>query len=387
MLPLLLLGTAGASPPPFTSPAVSTLNTPTPAPAPGACTPRPDTSPVAAPLPSARPGPALPAVVSGRVTFYAVRTDASGRAQSEITLGDVDRTLPLASAYKTVVLYGALKDVDSGRLNLQQTFLSTTANRSIEDYPAGRNSLTTLARRAIHNSDNTASDILHLAVTPARVAALASSLTPCANVYLTSKALWSALAGLSPAVIDPATPETMLSSARAYAALPTADKLRQAAVLNTRAQALHPDLVLSRLDAYFTGPDYNPDNDTYLLNSSSARGWSGLMGKVFLPGTLKPASAALFRQIMATGCCNKPTTPVPFPLKYWGTKAGSGWRLLVLTGHMELPNGAAINYTYVNNESTTQDSNDIERQIRPVLNWIVASVAPLAQTAAAGSGR
>ena len=390
LLPLLL-GTAGAALPPTTvNPIpVNPMNAP-PLTLDGACKERPGPSRTADALPASRPSVPLPAVVSGRVAFYAVRTDALGRAQEEVTLGNVDRTLPLASAYKTAVLYGALKDVDSGRLSLTQTFVSTALNRSIEDYPAGRNSLLTLARRAIRSSDNTAADILHLAVTPPRIAALASSLDPCANVYLTSKALWSALAGLSPAVIDPASPETMLRSARAYAALPAPEKLRQAAVLNARAQTLHPDLVLRQLERYFAGPYYTPDNDTSLLNSSTPRGWAGLMGRAFLPGALKPGSSALFKQIMATGCCNKPTTPVPFALSYWGSKAGSGWRLLVLTGHMELPGGAGINYAYVNTESGTQDSLEIERQIRPVLNWIVASVAPLGREDAgktAGSKR
>ncbi|WP_268244388.1 serine hydrolase [Deinococcus ruber] len=322
--------------------------------------------------------PPLPAVVTGKVAFYAARYFPDGRKQTEVQHGPVTERLPLASAFKTMLLNAVLQDVDAGRLHLDQLFETTDANQSIEDFPPERvNSLDSLADVMIRRSDNTASDILHLAAAPQRVAELTTQLSPCTHLYLTTKAFWAALSGLIPDVIDPRTPETLRNSARAYAALPAGEKRDVAARINTLTQHVHQQQVYDGLDTYFNGPNYHPENDVSLLNSSTARAYSDLLAQLFLHSTLQPATQQRFRDILATGCCTKPSEGVPFPYRYWGAKAGSGWRLLTMTGFMELPDGSGIAYSYLNHESDVEDAEEIENQIRPVLNWIVSAITPI----------
>jgi len=325
--------------------------------------------------------PPLPPDVSGTVAFYAAHYLPDGRKTHDVRYGPVDTRLPLASAFKTTLLYTVLQQVDDGHLHLDQPFETTDANQSIEAFPPERiNTLDRLAELTIRNSDNTASDILHLAADPARVAERTTQLSPCTHIHLTTKAFWAAMSGLIPEIIDPSTPETLRNSARTFAALPAQEKRDVAARINTLAQGVHQQAVYDGLDTYFNGANYHPENDVSLLNSSTARAYSDLLSRLFLHSTLQPATRARFREIMASGCCTKPTEGVPFPYTYWGAKAGSGWRLLTMTGFMELPDGSGIAYTYVNHESDVQDAEEIEEQLRPVLNWIVAAVTPLAES-------
>jgi hypothetical protein len=78
---------------------------------------------------------------------------------------------------------------------------------------------------------------------------------------------------------------------------------------------------------------------------------------------------------MAQGCC-RPARP-SFPVVTWAAKAGSGWRLLTLTGVVDLPDGRVMAYTYINHESATRHAEDMERQIGPVVAWIDRTLAAL----------
>lgn len=330
--------------------------------------------PAAAPIPTHAALP-RPSVVTGNSTLYIALYDARGVKTAEVVQGNADQTQPLASAYKTMVVYATLKAVDEGKLTLTQQIQTTAENRSIEDYPRGRNSVQTLAGLAIQKSDNTASDILHLAVTPRRVTELTAALSPCTAILLTSKGQWSAMAGLTPRVIPGSTPQAFRASAQRYGALPLNDRLTAATSINTAAKAVNADQLLSALDRYFTGPAYHIENDLNLYNTSTARAYADLSAQVMRGnGQLTPATQALFRRIMSTGCCTKPTEPMGFKPLYWGAKAGSGWGLLTMSGYMELPDGRSAAYTYINHGSQTLDSEVIERQIRPVLNWVVANI-------------
>ncbi|UBV41868.1 class A beta-lactamase-related serine hydrolase [Deinococcus taeanensis] len=99
-------------------------------------------APAAPALPVAGP---LPGGVSGRVAFQATLYDRTGAPLREVTLGDV---MPLASAFKTTVVAGALRDVDAGRLRLRQLF-TTAENRSMEGVAPGQSALRSLLERAI----------------------------------------------------------------------------------------------------------------------------------------------------------------------------------------------------------------------------------------------
>jgi beta-lactamase class A len=71
---------------------------------------------------------------------------------------------------------------------------------------------------------------------------------------------------------------------------------------------------------------------------------------------------------MRTGCCIAKNSALRS--EYRAAKAGSGWRILNLTGYAELSGGITLAYTYLNDQSATLDSEDIEKQIKPVNAWI-----------------
>ena len=339
----------------------------------GQCVP-----PAAPGVPQVGPLRPLPSGVAGQVAFYAAIYTAEGQKTAEMRLGDVDRVYPLASAFKTTVVHQVLQDVDAGRLRLDQMLETTAANRSIEAYPPGRNSVLKLIKLAIGESDNTASDILHLQVTPSRLTANVRALSPCTSVLMTTKGLWSLMAGLVPQVVSGTTPAAFSRSAQAFGNLTPTERLKAAGVVNQQAQRITAPTLLKALDRYFLGSLYQASNDAALYNTSTARAYADLTARLLRgTGDLRPATQTLYRQIMTTGCCTRSKTPLPFTPTYWGAKAGSGWGLLTMSGYMELPDGRNLAYMYINHDSPVRDSELIERQIYPVNTWILNQVNQL----------
>lgn len=320
----------------------------------------------------------LPAVVTGKVSFYAAVYDpgtvTAGRAYA---IGPANVVMPLASTYKPAVLWAALRDVDGGRLKLNTPLTTTEANRSIEDYTPGTNPLLKLAHRAIEESENTAADILHRTVGTERVATLVSRLSPCTNVLLTTKTFWAAQAGMLPDLIPATDHATLLGAAAQYQRLSPAERLAFASRLNAASLKVSAPALLQQLDLYFGGPTYDPSFDTTFQNTSTARAFTDLTAALYMRSGLKPQTRQLMREIMAKGCCHP--KKAPFTYTYWGSKAGSGWRLLNLTGYVELPDGRALAYTYLNHESNTLDAEVMEEQIIPVTNWIGAVLGQLSK--------
>lgn len=329
------------------------------------------TQPVAA---AVQPLPAtpVPAVVTGRVAFHAFLATPGKGVQRSISLGDVDAVFPLASAFKPLVVRGILRDVDAGRLKLTKKLATTEANRSIESYPKGSNNVRELARRAIALSDNTASDILHLAYGPERLAREVRAKWPCTAILNTTKAWWAAQAGLLGTALGPDT----LGALRTAAAAPFDERLRTAARLIAASQQVRAPALEQTLDDYFHGPTYTPELELYVQPTSTAREFTQVSLQAYSATDLKPATRAAFRSMMQTGCC-RPKTP-SLATTYWGAKAGSGWRILTLTGAVDLPDGRSLAYTYLNDQSTVTDAEDMELQIRPVVTWIETQLITLA---------
>ncbi|GAA5513987.1 hypothetical protein Dcar01_02736 [Deinococcus carri] len=357
-------------------PPAGALGTPAPLP-PGlteapalACQEAPDPAGGPRPFLSSVPARPLPDGVTGRVAFYAAVYGPDGQPLRDVRLGDVDALHPLASAFKSLVVRAALQEVDAGRLTLGTQLETTPGRRSIERYPAGRNTLEQLARFALVRSDNTASDILHLAAGPERVARAVAALSACTHILHTTKALWAAQAGLLPDVFRPGT------DAARYAALPLEERLPVAQALNRRAQDLTGPQVETALDRYFHGQGYDPALELALQNTSTARAYAGLLARTLPGNDLKPTIRRLFRAWLADGCC-KPAHPT-LPATFWGAKAGSGWRILTLTGAAELPGGQVLAYAYLNDQSGTLDAEDMERQIPAVVRWLDATLTALA---------
>ena len=319
------------------------------------------------PLEVAAPAIPFPSGVTGRIGFYAAAYKGGALIpNSQVALGDPAGVFPMASMFKTLVVHAAMRAVDEGRLKLVQRFTTTNANRSIERYPAGTNSLLALAGRAIHLSDNTASDILHLSVGPKALAQHIKSQSPCTNLLLTTKAWWAAQSGLSAGVLGAET----AVGARAYAAQPFAVRLETAARLNAAARQVSAPDVERALESYFHSATYGPELEWQLQNTTTPRAFTDLLVQTLPARNLKPATRQIFRDLMRTGCC----IPKGSPLRsnYRAAKAGSGWRILTLSGYVELEDGRVLAYTYLNDQSQSFDAEAMEKQIWPLNTWIEA---------------
>ena len=307
----------------------------------------------------------LPSPVTGRVAFYAADYDrATLKVTRSIGLGTLNAVQPVASAYKPLVVELALRDVDSGRLRLNTPLATTAATRSIEFYPAGTNPLATLAQRAIVRSDNTAGDLLQQAVGTQRVTRSIRERSPCTSVFLTGKAAWAAQGFLHSAVVG----DDLLAGAQRYAALPFEERLATATRLNANAMTYTGPEVEGAIDSYFRGPMYDPRIDLAFQHTSTAKAYADLVARVYGGDNLEPQTRRLFRSWLKDGCC-QPKSPT-LETTYWGTKAGSGWRLLTLTGRVELPDGRVLAYAYLNDGSDTLEAEDMEAQIPAVVAWI-----------------
>jgi beta-lactamase class A len=307
----------------------------------------------------------LPRVVTGRVTFYsaAYRKDQD-TPFATLALNDPTEVFPTASLFKPFVVRAALQAVDTGKFKLETKFLTTFENRSIESYPKDSNSLLELAKRAIARSDNTASDILHLAVRPAQLAREISAKSACTTVLLTTKAWWAAQGGLSGSVLG----SDVLLGARAYTELPFEDRLEMASRLIAVSKKVSGPAVEAAIDQYFHGPTYTPDLELMLQNTTTAQEFTELFASELRSRELKDSTREIFRSIMTKGCCIAKNSVLRSA--YRAAKAGSGWRILNLAGYAELSSGVSVAYTYLNDQSETLDSEDIEKQIKPVNAWI-----------------
>jgi beta-lactamase class A len=307
----------------------------------------------------------LPNMVSGRVAFYAVAyRNGVLIPESAVAIGDPSSVFPMESMHKTFVVHATMRAVDAGILKLEQQFKTTPANQSIEAYPKGSNSLLELAKRAIAKSDNTASDILQLAVGTDSLARKIKTISPCTTILLTSKAFWAAQGGLSSSVLG----TNLMLGAQRYAALPFEQRLEVASRLNAAAQKVTALAVERAIDRYFHSPIYTPELELWLQNTTTALAFTDLLVKVLLANDLKPPTRKIFRKIMEMGCCFLKSSPLHSV--YRAAKAGSGWRMLMLSGYAELPQGLSLAYTYLNDRSSVEDAEDIEEQIRPVNAWI-----------------
>ena len=325
-------------------------------------------------LASTAPAPsrALPDVVSGRVSFYAALYDRRGHPVRAASLGPSNALFALGSAFKPLVVRAALQAVDAGTLSLNALITTTPGKRSIERYPAGQNTVATLARRALERSDNTASDLLFLGLGPSTISRAVNRLSACTSLLHTTKAWWAAQAGLAPGVFPDLIPDAVSASR-----LPFEERLKLAARLNARAQELTGPEVEAALDSYFHGPNYAPELEVALQNTSTAQAYTDLLARTLGGDDLKASTRSLLRTWLGNSCC-QPARPA-LKTVYWGHKAGSGWRLLTLTGLAELPDGRRLAYAYFNDGSDTQDAEEMERQIRPVVGWIEAALLELAR--------
>lgn len=331
----------------------------------------------ATPLPTRVLPPLSPAPdgVTGTVSFYLEHFNLSTGQTLGIVARDPDRRVTLGSAYKALVAWQTFRDIDAGRVALNDTLQATRATRSIGPFFSGPQTIGTLLLAAIQHSQNTAADLLQLHAGLAQVAAAARELSVCNDVFLTTRAYWSAQAGLLPTLFPVTSREAGLARAGQYFALPFDRKVTQAAEIVRAAGSITPDTLEASLDRWLTGPAGDPLVDTYLHNSSTPAAWAATLKRLFSGADLTPASNQHYRALMTSGCCRP--DPDPLQERYWGLKGGSGWRFLVQSGYVERADGTADVYVYSNTGSMVQSAAGMEAQRPAVARWIARNILAL----------
>lgn len=329
------------------------------------------------PLPSRvlPPVSAAPDGVSGTVTFYLEHFDPKTGQTLGIVAQDPDRRVTLGSAYKALVAWQTFRDIDAGRVSLNSTLQATRATRSIGPFFSGPKTIGALLFASINTSQNTAADLLQTRAGLTEVAAAARSLSACNDVFLTTRAYWSAQAGLLPTLLPVTSRAAGVARAARYFALPFDLKVTQAAAIVNAAGTVNPDTLEASLDRWLTGPAADPRIDTYLHNSSTPAAWAQTLKRLYSGADLTPASNDAYRTLMTNGCC----IPDPDPLheRYWGLKGGSGWRFLVQTGYVERADGTADVYVYSNSGSSVRSAGGMEAQRPAVARWIARNIQAL----------
>ncbi|GGK96487.1 serine hydrolase [Deinococcus radiotolerans] len=315
-----------------------------------------------------------PRFASGPLGFYLAQIDPRTGQPLRVITHDPDSLYPLASTFKQIVLWGTLRDVQAGRLTLNTRLTVTEANRSIEFYQPGTRTVQNLATQAIAASENTASDVLHLRYGPDRLQALVTAQGACnTRVNTTTKAWWAAQAGLLPGVYGP----DLISGAAQAFALPSAQEAALRARAVTQAQTLNADRVLDNLDRYFFSPAYHPQTEVQIQNRSTPREWATLITRMYLDPSLSASNRAFLRDTLAKGCCRTKDPTVT----YWGSKAGSGWRNVTISGLLSLNTGQTFVYAYFNNGSDTIESLLIEKQLPDIARYVLDNAKRLASSA------
>ena len=323
------------------------------------------------------PVTSAPDGVTGQVAFYAEHFDPRTGRTLEIIARNPDRRVTLGSAYKALVAWQTFRDVDVGRAQLNDTLTAATDTRSIGAYFRGPQTISTLLLASIRNSQNTAADLLQTRAGLAQVASVARELSPCNDVFLTTRAYWGAQAGLLPTLFPDDTREAGLARAGQYFALPFDQKVRRASAIVSAARSVRPDSLEASLDRWLTGPAADERIDVYLQNSSTPAAWAQTLKRLYSGADLTPASNTAYRALMTNGCC-KPN-PDPLRERYWGLKGGSGWRFLVQSGYVERADGTADVYVYSNSGSTVKSAAGMEAQRPAVARWVARNLQALSR--------
>ncbi|WP_188963365.1 serine hydrolase [Deinococcus aquiradiocola] len=307
----------------------------------------------------------LPRGVTGRVDFFAARYDpATGAVTRAVRYGRPDALHPMASSFKPLLVHAVWADIDAGRFTPGTLVTSTPGTRSLGAFPAGRNTLAHLTDIAINGSNNTAADLLLLTYGPERLAREVHAVSPCTSVLVTTKGWWAAQAGLAPDVLGP---DAVRGAAR-YGAMPFEARVGVAGALIRAGQRSSAQAVEAGIDRVFRSRTYSPAMELDLQNTTTPAAYTALVRDTLSGAGLSAASASAVRKIFGTGCC-RPEHP-RLRATYWGAKGGITWRVLNLTGYVELPDGTQLAYVFMNDLSDTADAGALRASVPGVLPWI-----------------
>ena len=308
---------------------------------------------------SAAPSP--PAGLSGRLGLWVAEYDPASARVLRAVARDPDGLYPLASSYKQAVLWALLRAVDAGQLRLNERFDVTRGSQSLGDYPFDGSDVRSLMARMIHNSDNTATDILHRRVGLEAVQAVADRLGLCrTRLILPTKDWWVAQGGL-----DPAFP-----GAQSFMTADPAGRDRIARQLDNAARGLRADTVQRHLDDYLEHR-YDPAADLGTHNVSTPAEFGQLIAQEFLKPGLSAQSRAIQREVMATGFGR---TRLDFKTAEFGGKGGNGWRILTMTGYAVTPDGHHLVYVFMQHGA---DQTYTLPKNRLAFRWVNAAVQDL----------
>lgn len=319
---------------------------------------KPSIAPSCAAAPPTQAAPKPPFGLTGQLGLWVAKVDPATLRPIQAVAADPNGTYPLASSYKQAVLWALLRAVDAGRVGLSEKFSVTTANQSLGRYPYDGSSVTTLATRMIHNSDNTATDILHRRVGLESVQAVADDLGLCrTRLILPTKAWWTAQSGL----------DATWPGARVFQAAAPKERLALARALDKAAQGIRSDVLQAKLNQVFV-PGYDISADLGTHNVSTPYEFGTLIAHEFLKSGLSPSSRELQREVMATGFGR---SQLRVPTAYFGGKGGNGWKLLTMTGYFETPRGEHVVYVFMQHGSTEDDP---VLHYRLAFDWIGAAI-------------
>ncbi|WP_407571933.1 serine hydrolase [Deinococcus altitudinis] len=311
----------------------------------------------------------LPKSVTGRVDFLAARYRSDGVLLRTISLGHPDHLHPMASSFKPLVVHAVLKDIDAGRLKLNTPVQVSDATRSLGPFPSGITPVSTLLDIAINGSNNTAADLLLLQYGPDRLAREVDEQSGhCTQVLLTTKGWWTAQSGLADEALGK-------RGAAGYGRLPFGPRLRMAGQILAAARKVGPAQLGPALDRVFARKTYDPNSELDLQNVTTPRSYLPLVARTLPGDDLSAGSRALLRKILSTGCC-RPERP-RLKASAWWAKGGITWRVLNLTGVVELPDGSRLAYVYMNDLSQTADAGALRANAPAAVTWIESQLLAL----------
>lgn len=329
------------------------------------------------PAPVVPKAPPPPHHLSGQLGLWVAEIDPVTLRPVRAVATNPDSVFPLASTYKQAVLWALLREVDAGRVQPGERFTVTRQNQSLGSYPFDGSDVRALSERMIHNSDNTATDILHRRAGLGAVQDVADRLGLCrTRLILPTKAWWVAQSGLS---------ATFNGSGR-WTGARGEEQRRIAALIDQDAQKYRADYVQRKLNDYF---DHRRDDalDAQVYNLSTPYEFGTLVAQEFLRPDLSEASRRWQREVMGTGFGKSALTIThQGRVRYVGAKGGNGWQLLTYSGYVETTDGRHLVYVFMQRGA---DQSYTMPNTRRAFAWINAALkvvlgAP-ARTTALGS--
>ncbi|NJK45688.1 MAG: serine hydrolase [Pleurocapsa sp. SU_196_0] len=320
--------------------------------------------------------PAVPKVITGRVGLFVGRLTRGQDAFrfDRATWLNPQSQFPLASNYKTSVLYELMRAVDSGDVKLTERFNVTKANQSYGRYPYDNSDVMTLANAMIAWSDNTATDILHRRVELDGLQGTARDLRLCnTRLLLPTKTWWTAQAGLGGADFPK---YGLVSATRKFAAYPFDAQVKIASRLDVAAQRVNAEDMRRSLDfGYFAGRNGGVEAmsliDRNLQNASTPAEWARYLQHAFVGADLSDAGYQRFRDVMNKG---KGKGYLRVPFKTYGGKSGNTARVLTYSGFLETLSGDRVIYVYMNDSSQNLITRDETPQAFMLINAALKSV-------------